>query len=142
MMPDRYRNLSAVLNSLYQVLASLGHLMKEEQQQLMAATPNSRRLMSLSEDKQALLVTLTFVEQRRSESEHALALAPPYSEHPSLAAVWQRIEPLAQQLAEQNQHTALMLNQQLAWTEQVLNVLQPLQAQHFYGPDGHPVINR
>jgi len=142
MMPDRYRNLSAVLNSLYQVLASLGHLMKEEQQQLMAATPNSRRLMSLSEDKQALLVTLTFVEQRRSESERALTLASPYSEHPSLAAVWQRIEPLAQQLAEQNQHTALMLNQQLAWTEQVLNVLQPLQAQHFYGPDGHPVINR
>lgn len=142
MMPDRYRNLSAVLNSLYQVLVSLGHLMKEEQQQLMAATPNSRRLMSLSEDKQALLVTLTFVEQRRSESEGALALAPPYSEYPSLAAVWQRIELLAQQLAEQNQHTALMLNQQLAWTEQVLNVLHPLQAQHFYGPDGHPVINR
>ncbi|MBT0731196.1 flagella synthesis protein FlgN [Rosenbergiella nectarea] len=141
-MPDRYYNLSTVLNSLYQVLASLGHVMNEEQQQLMTASPDSRRLMSLSEDKQALLVTLTFVEQRRTESENALTLAPPYSDHPSLAALWQRIEPLAQQLAEQNQHTALMLSQQQAWTEQVLNILQPLQAQRFYGPDGHPVMNR
>lgn len=76
-MPDRYRALSAVLNSLYQVLASLGHVMDVEQQQLMAATPDSRRLMSLSEDKQALLTTLGFVEQQRCESESALAVTPP-----------------------------------------------------------------
>jgi len=141
-MPDLHRNAGTILESLYQVLASLGHIINEEQRQLMAATPDSRRLISLSEDKQALLVTLTFVEQQRSEAEHALGIAPPYAEHPSLAARWQQIAPLARQLAEQNQHTALMLNQQLAWTEQVLNVLHPLQAQRFYGPDGHPVHNR
>jgi len=142
MMPDRYRALSVVLNSLYQVLASLGHVMDIEQQQLMDATPDSRRLMSLSEDKQALLTTLGFVEQQRCESESALAVTPPYIDQPPLAALWQRIAPMAQQLAEQNQHTALMLNQQLAWTEQVLDILHPLQAQQLYGPDGHPVMKR
>ncbi|MBT0723351.1 flagellar biosynthesis protein FlgN [Rosenbergiella sp. S61] len=141
-MHDRYQSLNTVLNSLYQVLASLHHVMDEEQRQLMMATPDGRRLMSLSEDKQSLLVTLTFVEQRRAEAETQLALRPPYSENSALTALWQRIAPLAQQLAEQNQHTALMLNQQLTWTEQVLGILQPLQAQRFYGPDGHPVMGR
>jgi len=141
-MQESQLALYPLLDSLYQVLASIGHLMAEEQRQLMATSVDSRRLLSLSEDKQSLLVTLDFIETRRAKLEKALALAPPYAQHPDLAARWQRIAPLAQQLARQNQHTALMLNQQLAWTEQVLNVLQPLQAQRFYGPDGHPVTGR
>ncbi len=141
-MPERSTPLVAILNSLYQVLASLRCIMEEEQKQLMAAMPDSRQLVSLSEDKQSLLVTLAFVEKRRAEVETQLDLASPYSAYPSLATLWQRIAPLAQHLAEQNQHTALMLHQQLAWTEQVLTVLHPLQTQHFYGPDGHPVTQR
>ena len=141
-MAEHHPPLAAILDSLYQVLASLRHIMDEEQRQLMAATVDSRRLLSLSEDKQSLLTTLAFIEQRRNTLDAQLTLTPPYTEHPALSVRWQKVVPLAQHLCEQNQHTALMLNQQLAWTEQVLSVLHPLQAQRFYGPDGHPVVGR
>lgn len=113
--------------------------MTEEQAQLVSSSPDSLRLSSLSEDKQALLVTLEFIEQRRQEQENELHLSAPYSDYPGLASHWQQISALTHQLAEQNQHTALLLNQQLAWTQKVLTVLHPLQAQKFYGPDGHPI---
>ncbi len=138
-MANNLTKLTTTLSSLLQVLTSLRIIMAEEQIQLMSAQPESLRLASLSEDKQSLLVTLEFIDKLRHQQEQECHCFAPYPVATELAAYWQQIMALSQQLSNANQHTALLLNQQLAWTQKVLAVLAPLEAQKFYGPDGHPV---
>ncbi|OON40699.1 flagellar biosynthesis protein FlgN [Izhakiella australiensis] len=128
--------LLSSLDKMLEVLASLTDIMDAEQQQLSAGQVNSSLLQRITEDKSSLLGTLNFIEQMRRDASQQLGLHAPYSGQPQLAQRWSAIQERTINLRDKNQHNGLLLNHQMAHTEQTLGVLRPLQSQHFYGPDG------
>lgn len=129
-------NLLNSLEKMLEVLTSLHHTLDAEQEQLAAGQINSSLLQRITEDKSALLATLNFIEQMRREAEEPLGLSAPYSGQSELAPRWSAVQQYILQLRDKNLHNGLLLNQQMTWTEQALNVLRPLESQQFYGPDG------
>ncbi|PIJ51916.1 flagellar biosynthesis protein FlgN [Erwinia sp. OLTSP20] len=134
--------LLSSLDKMLEVLASLSDIMDAEQQQLSAGQVNSNLLQRITEDKSALLATLNYIEQMRREASEKSGLHAPYSDQPQLAQRWSLIQQSSIRLRDKNQHNALLLNHQMAHTEQMLNALRPLQSQQFYGPDGQATGQR
>ncbi|SFM91668.1 flagella synthesis protein FlgN [Izhakiella capsodis] len=128
--------LLSSLDKMQEVLASLTDIINAEQQQLSAGQVNSSLLQRITEDKSALLDTLNFIEQMRRDASERLGLHAPYSEQSQLAQRWSVIQEHTRHLRDKNQHNGLLLNYQMTHTGQALDILRPLQSQHFYGPNG------
>lgn len=128
--------LLSSLDKMLEVLTSLTDIMDAEQAQLSAGQVNSSLLQRITEDKSSLLGTLNFIEQLRRDASDQLGLHAPYSGQPELAQRWSMIQERTFQLRDKNLHNGLLLNHQISFTEQALNVLRPMQSQQFYGPDG------
>ncbi|MFC6377177.1 MULTISPECIES: flagella synthesis protein FlgN [Tatumella] len=128
--------LPDILSDMQQLLGSLKEMMLAEQQQLISAHPDSYRLQNLAEDKQAALNTLDYLDKQRMNAGTAAGLQAPYLRESALHARWQQIHLRVTELQQMNQHTALLLQQQMDRTAQALTLLHPLQTQALYGPDG------
>lgn len=129
-------SLLIILQNMRQVITSLHLMMQKEQQELSSARPDSYRLQSLTEDKQAALNTLSFLDVRLTEAGQQSGLTAPFTGSEELNSLWLDLCHQLSVLQQTNQHTGLLLQQQLHWTQQALAVLAPLKNQHFYGPDG------
>lgn len=129
-------SLKVILHNMQQVLSSLQLMMHKEQQELVSARPDSYRLQSLTEDKQAALNTLSYLHTRLTETAGKSHLTVPFDTCEDLKSQWMDFCRQIAVLQNTNQHTGLLLQQQLHWTRQALAVLTPLKNQHFYGPDG------
>ncbi|ARU93623.1 flagellar export chaperone FlgN [Tatumella citrea] len=129
-------SLVIILQNMRQVIASLQLMMQKEQQELSSARPDSYRLQSLTEDKQAALNTLSYLDDRLSETGNKSGLTAPFAQSEELNSLWLDLCRELSVLQQTNQHTGLLLQQQMQWTQQALAVLAPLKNQHFYGPDG------
>ena len=110
--------------------------MQAEQQQLNSASPDSYLLQNLAEDKQAVLSTLDYLDKQRVKADQAAGLQAPYQGNSTLHAQWQQIHLRVTELKQMNQHTELLLQQQMDLTAQALALLCPLQTKTLYGPDG------
>lgn len=128
--------LPDILSDMQQLLGSLKEMMQAEQQQLISAIPDSYRLHNLAEDKQAALSTLDYLDKQRISADNTAGLQAPYRQDSALHARWQQIHLRVTELQQMNQHTALLLQQQMDRTAQALTLLCPLQTQALYGPDG------
>ncbi|MDW8846664.1 flagellar export chaperone FlgN [Erwinia sp. MMLR14_017] len=130
------QKLLTALNKMLEVLNSLADVMTAEQQQLSGGQINSSLLQRITEDKSSLLATLNFIEQMRRDAEKEAGLHAPYSLNPDMARRWAAIQEQTVKLRDTNLHNGLLLNHQIGFTEQALEVLKPHQTQKFYGPDG------
>ncbi|WP_067703132.1 MULTISPECIES: flagellar export chaperone FlgN [unclassified Erwinia] len=124
------------LDKMLEVLSNLADVMMAEQQQLSGGQVNSSLLQRITEDKSSLLATLNFIEQLRRDAEKEAGLHAPYSLQPEMAKRWAAIQEQTVKLRDTNLHNGLLLNHQIGFTEQALEVLKPHQTQKFYGPDG------
>lgn len=129
-------NLLTTLDKMQDVLASLTHIIEEEQQQLAAGQVNGNLLQRITEDKAALLTTLNYLDEMRHNTEKTLGIEAPYRGQQDIARRWATIARVTQQLRDANQHNGLLLQHQVAFTRDALQVLKPHQTQAFYGPDG------
>ncbi|MFC0140685.1 flagellar export chaperone FlgN [Erwinia mallotivora] len=128
--------LLTALDKMLEVLASLADVMTSEQQQLSGGQINSSLLQRITEDKNSLLATLNFLEQMRRDAEQDAGFHAPYSRHSELSRRWAAIQEQTMKLRDTNLHNGLLLNHQISFTDQALQVLRPHQTQKFYGPDG------
>ncbi|EXU74610.1 MULTISPECIES: flagellar export chaperone FlgN [Erwinia] len=128
--------LLTALDKMLEVLASLADVMTSEQQQLSGGQINSSLLQRITEDKNSLLATLNFLEQMRRDAEKDAGFHAPYSRHSELSRRWAAIQEQTMKLRDTNLHNGLLLNHQISFTDQALQVLRPHQTQKFYGPDG------
>ncbi|MGE9550423.1 flagellar export chaperone FlgN [Erwinia amylovora] len=133
--------LLTALDKMLEVLASLADVMTSEQQQLSGGQINSSLLQRITEDKSSLLATLNFLEQLRRDAEKEAGLHAPYSRNPEMGRRWAAIQEQTMKLRDTNLHNGLLLNHQIGFTEQALEVLRPHQTQKFYGPDGQATSN-
>jgi len=130
------QKLLTALDKMLEVLNSLADVMTAEQQQLSGGQINSSLLQRITEDKSSLLATLNFIEQMRRDAEKEAGLHAPYSLNPDMARRWAAIQEQTVKLRDTNLHNGLLLNHQISFTGQALEVLKPHQTQKFYGPDG------
>ncbi|WNN46024.1 MULTISPECIES: flagellar export chaperone FlgN [Winslowiella] len=128
--------LLTALDKMLEVLSSLAKVMDAEQQQLSAGQLNSNLLQQITEDKSSLLNTLSYLDEMRRQAEKQADLSAPYPAQAALAERWETIQQRTVKLHNTNQHSGLLLNQQIAYNEQALALLKPHQSQAFYGPDG------
>ncbi|MGK3140951.1 flagellar export chaperone FlgN [Pantoea sp. C2G6] len=129
-------NLQTTLDKMQDVLASLAAVLDEEQQQLSTGNIDSNLLQRITEDKGALLSTLNYLDEMRRAAEQSQATAAPYRGQNEMARRWETIQQHTRRLQDANVHNGLLLQHQLRYTEQALEVLRPHQTQAFYGPDG------
>ena len=129
-------NLLTTLDKMQEVLASLANVLNEEQQQLAAGQINSNLLQRITEDKSALLSTLHYLDDMRRSAETNQGLKAPYRGQNDLTRVWQTIQQHTRRLRDANSHNGLLLQHQIRFTNEALDVLKPHQTQAFYGPDG------
>lgn len=129
-------NLLTTLDKMQAVLSSLAEVMNEEQQQLSAGLINSNLLQRITEDKSALLTTLSYLDEMRRASEKSSGLQAPYRGQNDMTRRWQTIQQHTQRLRDANAHNGLLLQHQIRYTDEALTVLKPHQTQAFYGPDG------
>lgn len=129
-------NLQTTLDKMQDVLASLSAVLEEEQQQLAAGSINSNLLQRITEDKSALLSTLNYLDEMRRTAEQSQATAAPYRGQNDMARRWDSIQQHTRRLQDANVHNGLLLQHQIRYTENALEVLKPHQTQAFYGPDG------
>ncbi|HCW99323.1 MULTISPECIES: flagella synthesis protein FlgN [Pantoea] len=129
-------NLLTTLDKMQEVLSSLSNVIEEEQLQLSAGRINSNLLQRITEDKGALLATLSYLDEMRRSTERQLGTQAPYAGHSDMTRRWQSIGQMTRRLNNANTHSGLLLNQQIRFTEEALAVLKPHQTQAFYGPDG------
>lgn len=130
------QKLLTSLDKMLEVLTSLADVMMAEQQQLSGGQINSSLLQRITEDKSSLLATLNFIEQLRRDAEKEAGVHAPYSRNPELARRWSSIQEQTVKLRDTNLHNGLLLNHQMDFNAQALQVLKPHQTQKFYGPDG------
>ncbi|KGT95599.1 flagellar biosynthesis protein FlgN [Erwinia typographi] len=130
------QKLLTALDKMLEVLTHLAEVMTAEQQQLSGGQINSSLLQRITEDKSSLLATLDFIEQMRRDAEKEAGLHAPYSLNPEMAQRWAAIQEQTVKLRDTNLHNGLLLNHQIGFTAQALEVLKPHQTQKFYGPDG------
>ena len=129
-------NLQTTLDKMQDVLASLSAVLEEEQQQLAAGNINSNLLQRITEDKSALLSTLNYLDEMRRTAEQSQATAAPYRGQNDMARRWDTIQQHSRRLQDANVHNGLLLQHQIRYTQDALDVLKPHQTQAFYGPDG------
>jgi len=129
-------NLQTTLDKMQDVLASLSAVLEEEQQQLAAGNINSNLLQRITEDKSALLSTLNYLDEMRRAAEQSQATSAPYRGQNDMARRWDTIQQHSRRLQDANVHNGLLLQHQIRYTENALEVLKPHQTQAFYGPDG------
>jgi flagellar biosynthesis/type III secretory pathway chaperone len=60
----------------------------------------------------------------------------PYRGQNDMARRWDNIQQHSRRLQDANVHNGLLLQHQIRYTENALEVLKPHQTQAFYGPDG------
>lgn len=124
------------LDKMLEVLKSLADVMTAEQQQLSGGQINSSLLQRITEDKGSLLATLSFIEQLRRDADKEEGVFAPYSTQPELARRWAAVQEQTVKLRDMNLHNGLLLNHQIVFTGQALEVLKPHHTQKFYGPNG------
>ncbi|THB82292.1 flagellar biosynthesis protein FlgN [Pantoea allii] len=129
-------NLQTTLDKMQDVLASLSAVLEEEQQQLAAGNINSNLLQRITEDKSALLSTLNYLDEMRRTAEQNQATSAPYRGQNDMARRWDSIQQHSRRLQDANVHNGMLLQHQIRYTENALEVLKPHQTQAFYGPDG------
>lgn len=129
-------NLQTTLDKMQDVLASLSAVLEEEQQQLAAGSINSNLLQRITEDKSALLSTLNYLDEMRRTAEQNQATSAPYRGQNDMARRWDTIQQHTRRLQDANVHNGMLLQHQIRYTENALEVLKPHQTQAFYGPDG------
>lgn len=129
-------NLQTTLDKMQDVLASLSAVLEEEQQQLAAGNINSNLLQRITEDKSALLSTLNYLDEMRRTAEQGQATSAPYRGQNDMARRWDTIQQHSRRLQDANVHNGLLLQHQIRYTQDALDVLKPHQTQAFYGPDG------
>lgn len=141
------KSLQTTLNKMSDVLLRLTKLMDAEQLQLCASQYNSHALQRLSEDKSSLLSTLAYLNEMRNQAEQRTGLYFPYTTQPEMARCWHFIQQHILRLRTINEHSELLLKQQIGFNQQALALLKPHVSQPFYGPDGltqenTPTVNR
>lgn len=124
------------LDKMLEVLTSLAEVMMAEQHQLSGGQINSSLLQRITEDKSSLLGTLAFLEQMRRDADKEAGVHAPYSNQPELARRWAAVQEQTVKLRDTNLHNGLLLNHQITFTEQAIEVLKPHHTQKFYGPNG------
>ncbi|AHG22040.1 flagellar biosynthesis protein FlgN [Chania multitudinisentens RB-25] len=129
-------NLAQLLDKLLETLGALATVLAEEQVLLCSHPLASVALQRVTDTKNQLLNTISWLEKQRAALEHSHHFLAPYPQQPSLASRWQQIQQQALQLREQNQHNGLLLNHHLAHNTQALSILHQ-QPPSLYGPDGH-----
>lgn len=129
-------SLMTILNKTLQVLSSLSIIMDEEQEQLSGGYIDSNRLLRVTEDKSALLKTLSYLDNMRRQTEKQTGQRAPYSQHDEQAMRWAHIMKLASQLRDTNIHNGMLLTEQQKFNKQALAILAPHHSDAFYGPDG------
>lgn len=129
-------NLLTTLDKMQEVLSSLADLLNEEQHQLSAGHINSNLLQRITEDKSALLTTLNYLDEMRRTTETSLNTKAPYRGQSDMSRRWQSIQQHTRRLQDANVHNGLLLQHQIRFTQDALEVLKPHQTQAFYGPDG------
>ncbi|MDL4914139.1 MAG: flagellar export chaperone FlgN [Enterobacterales bacterium endosymbiont of Blomia tropicalis] len=128
--------LLTTLDKMQEVLSSLASLLNEEQHQLSAGQINSNLLQRITEDKSALLSTLNYLDEMRRAAETHLQIQAPYDGQSDMSHRWQHIQQYTRRLQDSNVHNGLLLQHQIRFTQDALEVLKPHQTQAFYGPDG------
>ncbi|MFI8415788.1 flagella synthesis protein FlgN [Serratia sp. NPDC078593] len=128
-------NLAQRLDMLLETLNALDIVLTEEHNLLCAGSLPGVALQRVTDNKSQLLATVNYLEQQRTEREHALGIRAPYDAIPALAARWQQVQQLSQRLREKNQHNGLLLNQHLDHNTNALSVLNK-HNKTLYGPDG------
>lgn len=129
-------NLQTTLDKMQDVLASLSAVLEEEQQQLAAGNINSNLLQRITEDKSALLSTLNYLDEMRRTAEQSQATSAPYRGQNDMARRWDTIQQHSRRLQDANVHNGLLLQHQIRYTQDALDVLKPHQTQAFYGRMG------
>lgn len=128
-------NLAQLLDKLLDTLNALGTTIAQEHALLCANSLAGVALQRVTDVKSQLLATVSHLEKQRLSAEQPYGLQAPYEHHPHLAASWQRVQQLSQQLREQNLHNGLLLKHHIEHNAQALAVLAK-QGQALYGPDG------
>ncbi|KFK93487.1 MULTISPECIES: flagella synthesis protein FlgN [unclassified Serratia (in: enterobacteria)] len=128
-------DLPQLLDKLLETLHALGTVLAQEHALLCADTLAGVALQPVTDIKSQLLVTINELEKQRLAAEQLHGLQAPYAHHPHLAACWENVQQLGQQLREQNQHNGLLLKQHIEHNAQALAVLSQ-QHSPLYGPDG------
>lgn len=129
-------NLMTTLDKMQEVLTSLTNVMDEEQLQLAAGQINSNLLQRITEDKNALLTTLNYLDQMRRTTEESVGVQAPYRGQSDMTRRWLMIQQHTRRLQESNVHNGMLLEHQIRFTHEAIAVLKPHQTQAFYGPDG------
>ena len=129
-------SLLTALDKMLEVLSSLTEVLDAEQHQLASGRINSSLLQKITEDKSSLLNTLNYLDGMRHQAEKVLSIQAPYRADAELAQRWERVQKLTAKLHNTNQHSGLLLKQQIKYNEQALAILKPHQSQAFYGPNG------
>lgn len=128
-------SLAQRLDTLLETLNALDIVLTEEHNLLCAGPLPGVALQRVTDNKSQLLATVNYLEQQRTEQEHALGIRAPYDAIPPLAARWQQVQQLSQRLREKNQHNGLLLNRHLDHNTNALSVLNK-HNKTLYGPDG------
>ncbi|MER5027810.1 flagellar export chaperone FlgN [Pantoea anthophila] len=129
-------NLQTTLDKMQDMLASLSAVLEEEQQQLASGNINSNLLQRITEDKSALLSTLNYLDEMRRTAEKSQSVSAPYRGQNDMARRWDVIQQHSRRLQDANVHNGMLLQHQIRYTQDALEVLKPHQTQAFYGPDG------
>ena len=129
-------NLLTTLDKMQEVLVSLATVLDEEQQQLSSGMIISNNLQRITEDKSALLSTLNYLDEMRRSNEKSLGTSAPYRGQSDMARRWEGIQQHTRRLHNANTHNGILLQHQITFTHDALDVLKPHQTQAFYGPDG------
>ncbi|MHA7846401.1 flagella synthesis protein FlgN [Serratia sp. D1N4] len=128
-------DLIQLLDKLLVTLNALGTTIAQEHALLCSNTLAGVALQRVTDSKSQLLATVSYLEKQRLAVEQPHGLRAPYTHHAHLAAHWQRVQQLGQQLREQNQHNGLLIKQHIDHNAQALAVLSK-QNSSLYGPDG------
>ncbi|WP_338848428.1 flagellar protein FlgN [Massilia sp. W12] len=135
------------------VMADLLETLQQEQNSLIAA--DVEQLLQLTEQKNQLVQRASALSQQRL---NALAAAGFAQEEANMAAwltrlgrselqqSWHSLLDLTRQAKEINRLNGMLINRQLANTQNALQALQPpsaaTPAQHLYGPSGHSTLSQ
>jgi flagella synthesis protein FlgN len=130
------RNLVKTIILLTECLQNLDEVMQREQTLLCSGRVNGLALQEITEEKSSLLATVEYLDTERHQQSKSLNLAAPYANNTALSGAWNKISLLCNKLSQLNIHSGMLLQKQMAYNQQALNILRSSQTQKFYGPHG------
>ncbi|MDR0805361.1 MAG: flagellar export chaperone FlgN [Enterobacteriaceae bacterium] len=131
------KDLQTTLMRLQSLLEELESTLLEEIKQLSQAQVNPVSLQVVSDSKSRSLSAINFYDEQRKQAEKQRQLAAPYSQHPKLAARWNKILHVVKHTSELNQQSFQLLEIHMKKMNELKKLVQQAgAAPSLYGENG------